>query len=410
MRVKAVMLCAVVQAACSEGPGGWTGTVETLANGARLVRNPEAGEWAAGDRDAWALEEELRIGTQEGGGPDVFGAIGGVFVDGAGRIHVIESQAREVRVFGQDGAPVRVIGREGAGPGEFRSPGGVFWDDAGSMWVPDAANARYTRFDSGGSLLETRPRESRALGGGPFRGGLTDGGVLYDTDLEVPEASADLPPLMLAAGMGGARLVLRAMFALDGRAVSDTVDLPEATVEPVTFMAPGIVMGSPFNTRMHVLFDRRGSLWFGESHAYRIHQRTLAGDTVLVIERAHTAEPVRADDIDEWLRSEGVERFRERGGTLDAERLQKVKPVFDGLFLDDSGHLWVRLLAADEAIRFDVFDPDGVYLGAVEGMPGMGAQAPAIVGDRFHAVVRDSLDVPYVVRYRVRGRVARDGT
>jgi hypothetical protein len=242
------------------------------------------------------------------------------------------------------------------------------------------------------------------MGGGPFLGGLTEDGVLYDTDLDVPAESADLPPLMLAAGMGGTRLILRAMLAVDGRAVSDTIELPAATVEPVTFRTQGMMIGSPFNARLHTLFDPSGSVWWGESDEYRVYRRTLDGDTLMVIERAHTPVPVTADEIGEWLASDAAKRFRERGGELDPSQLQDVKPAFDGLFLDDAGFLWVRRITAEPDVRFDVFDPEGRFLGAVTGPSEMVRQAPVIRGDRLYAVVRGEYDVPYVVRYRIRGR------
>lgn len=403
-RIRRICILVTLLSGCAEASSQWAGTIETMENGARLVRNPETGLWSQDEGEPWVLEEELRIGREDGAGSDVFGAIGSIHVDATGRIYIVETQAREVRVFAPDGTMLRVLGGEGEGPGEFRSVSGVFPDGSGATWVTDPGNARYTRFDSLGTLLETRPRESRAMGGGPFLGGLTADGVLYDTDLNVPDESADLPPLMLAAGMGGTRLILRAMFAVDGRAVSDTIELPATTVEPVTFRTQGMIMGSPFNVRLHMLFDPSGSIWWGESAEYRVFRRTLEGDTLMVIERAYTPVPVTADEIDEWLASDGAKRFRERGGELDPSQLQDVKPVFDGIFLDDAGFLWVRRITAEPDLRFDVFDPEGRYLGAVTGPSEMVRQAPVIMGDRLYAVVRGEYDVPYVVRYHIRGR------
>ena len=55
-----------------------------------------------------------------------------------------------------------------------------------------------------------------------------------------------------------------------------------------------------------------------------------------------------------------------------------------------------------EPTRFDVFDVDGTYLGQVEAPRGFArSPRPAIEGDRMWAVVRDELDVPYVVRFRI---------
>lgn len=55
-----------------------------------------------------------------------------------------------------------------------------------------------------------------------------------------------------------------------------------------------------------------------------------------------------------------------------------------------------------EPVVFDVFDPDGRYLGEVRAPEGFSLNpSPYIRGDRVWAVVRDELDVSYVVRFRV---------
>lgn len=403
MRTSAVFTI-VLAVACGGGTAEWSGTVEELPGGGRWVRNPAGGVWDGRGGDGWRLEEELRIGEVEGDGPTVFGSVSGVFVDPWDRLHVIEGQAHEIRVFGADGTPARVIGREGEGPGEFRGPNGIVWDAAGTMWVADGLQGRrYTRFDTAGTVLETHVGESRALGFGGFAGGLTPDGVLYDTDLLVPEG-AGANPLFAAAGLGGGRMILRAMLDVAGEPVTDTVPLPAPRTEPVTFSTTGLTMSAPFNPRMHWRFDPRGHVWFGESDAYRIHQRSFAGDTVRIVEREYSPLPVRQEDIDEWLESRMATRFREAGGRLDVGRIPKVKPVFDNIIIDDAGHLWVRLVTHDDAVVFDVFDPEGRYLGAVEGGAEMATITPVIHGDRFYGVVRDSLDIPYVVRYRILGR------
>ena len=55
-----------------------------------------------------------------------------------------------------------------------------------------------------------------------------------------------------------------------------------------------------------------------------------------------------------------------------------------------------------ERIRYDVFEPDGTYLGAVNAPAGFRASInPVFDGDHVWAVTRDDLDVQRVVRYRI---------
>ena len=51
------------------------------------------------------------------------------------------------------------------------------------------------------------------------------------------------------------------------------------------------------------------------------------------------------------------------------------------------------------SVEWDVFDGEGRYLGVVSMPPRF--QARSFVGDGIYGVIRDGLDVPYVVRLRV---------
>jgi hypothetical protein len=93
-------------------------------------------------------------------------------------------------------------------------------------------------------------------------------------------------------------------------------------------------------------------------------------------------------------------------GPLDYGRIPAVKPAFRGVVVDDRGHLWVAATAADaDAGRggpWDVFDPEGRYLGAVA-MELDVFPLPRIRGNTVVGVRRDELDVPQVVVYRPEG-------
>ena len=99
------------RAACLCGP-----SFDTLANGSVLVTNPAEGLWDANPEEQWQVVEGLRIGTVSGDGPDSFGQVGSIVVDGAGRLWIVDRQATEIRVFDADGEFVRTVGRAGEGP------------------------------------------------------------------------------------------------------------------------------------------------------------------------------------------------------------------------------------------------------------------------------------------------------
>ena len=86
-------------------------------------------------------------------------------------------------------------------------------------------------------------------------------------------------------------------------------------------------------------------------------------------------------------------------------------PVLRSVHMDVQGNLWVApfYLAGAEPPPFEVFAPDGTWLGSVALPPGLDRgfiqyQAPymEIGADYVLGVWNDELDVPYVRMYRLR--------
>lgn len=73
-------------------------------------------------------------------GPELFGSIMDVAVDGQGNMFVFDVQGQEVHVFDRDGSFVQVVGGRGDGPSEFRSANGVEASADGRLLVSDRGN------------------------------------------------------------------------------------------------------------------------------------------------------------------------------------------------------------------------------------------------------------------------------
>jgi hypothetical protein len=105
-----------------------------------------------------------------------------------------------------------------------------------------------------------------------------------------------------------------------------------------------------------------------------------------------------------------------------------VKPLFRGIIAGADGRIWVRQSTPSEEVQlteeeqrlareqpdrprppryrepviFDLFEPDGRYVGAVRAPRGFSLNPqPVFRGQNVWAVFRDSLDVNYIVRYRI---------
>lgn len=152
----AVIAAGLTAAACadSRAGSGWTSTVDTLPNGTvHVVNMPPPSD----DSPPWRLEEELRIGSVDGGGPTTFGELKALVVDFAGRIIVLESQAQEVRIFGRDGRHLATFGGKGGGPGEFENALGLMQTSDGLLYVPDQRNARKSVLSADSGFLRSYP-------------------------------------------------------------------------------------------------------------------------------------------------------------------------------------------------------------------------------------------------------------
>ena len=99
--------------------------------------------------------EEVRIGDRDD--PDAgFSRIGDMEVATDGTTYVLETMAREVRVFSPDGRRIRTVGGPGEGPGEFVRPSsiGLAGD---TLWVRDSGRVRISWFGSDGTLVHETP-------------------------------------------------------------------------------------------------------------------------------------------------------------------------------------------------------------------------------------------------------------
>jgi hypothetical protein len=407
--MRSIMVVALLAACGGVDAGGrWTGTMETLPGGAVRVTNPSRGVWESGR--PWRLEPALVLGQENGPEATVFGAISGLEVDAAGRIYVLDRQANELRIFTRDGAHVRSVGREGGGPGEYSNANGLRWLAPDTLVVVDQRANRYTILTAEGAYVRTVPR-----GLGFYRwvlAGGVDGGSIYErwylgaegqerlALVGVPLQEHDVPLEPDSARGGGGDVLLAG--------ARDTVLLPPmpgSLYEAFSVRTDrgGMSMGVPFAPEPVFHVDGRGSIWHGHGSEFRILRTSLAGDTIAEILLDVAPVPVTAAELAEWEAGPSVKQFRDMGGRLDLERIPKVKPYFDDLYVDPDGHLWVSVPAAPMEAMFRVFDPDGRYLGMVratgfERYP----YVPIVVrGGLLYLVGRDELDVQRVYVFDV---------
>ncbi len=155
MRTTLLAVAWVALAGCGDtaSRSNWTTVRDTLPSGTVRVTNVPTADVPP----TWILVEELRVGSVDGAGPDVFGYLKGLVVLDGGGFAVLDSQVQELRVFGPDGAHIATHGRKGQGPGEFVDANGLMLGPNGRLWVPDTRNGRMSVFDPEDGFIESFP-------------------------------------------------------------------------------------------------------------------------------------------------------------------------------------------------------------------------------------------------------------
>jgi hypothetical protein len=351
--------------------------VDTLANGAVRVRNTAEGAWAASGAPPWRLVEELRIGRVDGEGADVFGRIRNVFPDASGRIWVMDSGARELHLFDADGAFLRTVGRSGDGPGEISSNSCAYAGPDGEIWVE--GGGRLQRFDTAGVLL---------------------GGTAITRNCSRTLWTSDGRFLVFT----GAGSVEHRMTAAGELVAGDTFPAPSLPDAPtVTWRLPGARItlrdAVPFWPVAMWAESNTGDRWISDGGGpYAFRSESLAGDTLLLVERPYEPFPIEDATREEGSRREGWVADE----PYSTDQVPRVYPPFDRIAPATDGTIWIFRTAAGGTSAVDVFAPDGVYLGAA-GLPADfdRMDVRVVTGEHMYGIARDDLDVEYVVRLRI---------
>lgn len=415
--------------ACADATSetGWTVDVSTRADGATLVTNTPPADAAP----TWQLEEELRIGTVDGSGPDAFGQIRGLAALADGGVAVLDAQSQEVRIFDAAGMHRATFGGRGGGPGEFQGAFGLMLSGDDLLWVPDHTAARVSVLDHDDGYVTSYPLTFFSYGF-VWNGALTDDHRILMPSVTLaaprqnvlrvfgePAAGSDAagvattglsPAAGTAASGAGAAGLPRELALLD----SLPLPTPPPSVDPTNppgsfyFEAPGGMprgyMSVPHYPQARQVVDARLAIWSTDAGdpAYRIRRWTPGGDTTLIIETARPAVPVTQEEraaeierITESLEEYGPQR-------LDWSKIPQTKPAITSMFLARNGDLWVQAATADTLRTFDVYAQDGSYTGtAVTALDIYQYVSPVVREDRVWAIVSDEFDVQHVVRARI---------
>lgn len=352
------------------------------------------------------LVEEFRIGSVDDL-PEGFSFIGTVVVGPAGRIHVSELMQNHIRVYTPDGRLERVIGGTGAGPGEFRAIGsmGLIAD---TLWVADPANGRITFFTAVGQVIRTMRAQPVAVDAGfgrpiliwpmiPRPDGRWEGAVAMDGG---PDSLVLSYPNLVFDETG---------------AVVDTLGVRSVQVPPFRVRAGDVSIRSEHALAAWPLVRwsggdtvvvRRPVAGSNREATFGVARIDASGDTVFRVEFRYRPSPVD-DEYVAWVVGQMP---RTPGQSIGADQLERalrsVLPTFhppvSQVRPGEDGSTWLRREhRGGETSRWLVIGRDGEALGHVD-LP-RSARIAWTGGERIIVIEQDQLNVPWLVRYRLRG-------
>lgn len=347
---------------------------------------------------AWRLagSPQVSIGTLEGLEEYQLTDVARVWRTDKGMIVVGDRTAHQIRMYDADGGFLRSFGREGEGPGEFRHLTALAPYRGDSIITWDTRLKRISVFDAQGVLgrmqrvtldLVQRGEGQQSWGiSESFVGAFDDGSLVFAPMMILryePEASPVFErPLVHVSAEGDFLASLGTFVVAEIRGSAR----PFPRVEAITI--------------------RGDRLYNGLGEQYEIQMWTAGG----VLERLIRI-PAYERAVDQHARNDFTEWFRERQRAMgrseqQAERelsrttFPTVLPPYSALLVDTRDNLWVeeyRLRTDSLPTRWDVFDPAGRWLGAVD-MP-RDFQAHQIGPDFVIGVRAQDGDVPLVESY-----------
>jgi hypothetical protein len=362
-----------------------------------IARSSGPGVWG----DSVRLTEELRIGG-DGGDNYSFGNVVGIAADEDGTIYVADDKREDVRSFDSTGRYIAKLGRKGKGPGEYLYIGGIAGNAKGKLFL----------WDFGMSRVNVYLRDGKAIASLPCHG--------------LPEPSDREAILMSASG----DIYIKDIASLDNPdkfpelsfvhcdssgIIRDTMSVlrwPQWRGYSANYDAFGVMT-----------LNRRGELVSGYTGRYEIEIRSKNGK-IFRIDRAGVQHIPIAERERHYLDS----AFRALTGAMKMRRARHSepaeKPFFRELSAGEDNRIWITLYTPsierpisaespqptspwpnrwyEPSRAWDVFEPDGVYLGRVT-LP-HGGDIFFRRGMQVWGKLEDENGTTFVVRWRIRSK------
>jgi hypothetical protein len=298
-----------------------------------IIHNPKKPGQVPGAPKALSLEEDLRIGIDEGDEDYMFANLRSVQVDDEENIYVLDAKYIKVKVYDKNGKHIRSFGKNGQGPGEFGWPSRMVMRADGKIAILDSRNRRFSYYSREGECLK---EVNHAEYGNFIRAWPDSRGFVYCDVMSYSENS---------------RLAKLVKFDAEFNKISELAEMEEKRnlreINPILYR---IVY--------NVLPDDR-VIW-ARNLEYCIHVVDASGKLVKKIYKDYdpvTIPEAEKERIKEEYSSEGFPP------TLKIVFPKKYPPIYY-LLGGDKGRIYVRTYTKndEDLSKWDVFDEEGRYI------------------------------------------------
>lgn len=318
------------------------------------------------------LKKEKNIGNSEKGGR-IFGAIAGFGVINDGRLVVLDSIDKKVKIVDSSGKVMKEFGREGQGPGEWRNPIMLQLISDRLIMISDPGNRKILYFDLDGSLIKevSYARKMNIIKI------IEDGGKFIASEMG-PEGSS------IAYTVGKYDGNFNQLFKID------------AWLMPLPMGSSKINF---FDMIYCFCLDGEGNIIYSRGTYYEIKYFNSEGELFRIVRKEYQPQSITQKDKEEILgmlgRTQGV-------NMKEMIVFPENYPPFYSFFTDEKNRLYVRTYEKGKTINthmMDIFNHEGKFIGRCE-IPSDVLDLPAVwEADKLYLVEKDDEGYPYIGVY-----------
>jgi hypothetical protein len=352
------------------------------------------------------LVEELRIGKLDGPEEEMFGSVAELAPDGHGGVYVFDSKAPALRHFDSTGRFVAKLGGKGAGPGEYQDVAlGLAVLPDGRVAMRDPRNGRINLYSPDGKPAGQWPVSS---------------GLFTSNAMSVDTAGEFYLKVLLGAIQPKQPWPVGLLHMSSTGKIIDSISAPTLPGEPSGD-------GSGYSPSKIWEISPQGYVVAGVnapaadgSYSFWLLKRD---GSVVKVEKYNTAIGFQPEEKSEHeARNAWIEKTQGQFMTSPLPPIPDTKPAYHGFDIGGDGQIWVRpFVPAEkgkatqpvmppgreappsvtwrEPVVYDVFEPDGTYLGRLKIPPHLSLWAHS--GNEVWGTVEGDSGELYVVRYRI---------